>query len=108
MGTAKYNHPGYIADLGEQGCYQVGLWLPHGYPPHIHIGRHDTPETALLRLRIADSVFQSLSDDMETLCRRAVRQVVDEGLLNASHAFQETRFHPDTEPWQGPMALAPA
>lgn len=107
MGTAKYNHPGYIADLGEQGCYQIGVWRPHGFPAHIHIGKQGTPEAAMLRLRISDSVFQSLPDDMETLCRRALGQVVDEGRLNASQAaFQETRFHPDAEPWQGPLLQA--
>jgi len=109
VGTAKYNHPGYIADLGDQGHYQVGLWRPHGYPAHIHIGRPGAPDGARLRLRIADSAFQSLADDMETLCRRALGQAVQEGLLgNAEAVFQETRFHPDAAPWQGPMSATDA
>jgi len=107
MGTAKYDHPGYVADLGDRGHYRVGLWRPHGYPAHIHIGRQDAPEAAMLRLRIADSVFQSLSEDTEMLCRRALGQAMEEGLLDASQsAFQETRFHPDAAPWQGPLAQA--
>ena len=105
VGTAKYDHPGYIADLGDQGHYQIGLWCPHGYPAHIHIGRPGAPQSAALRLRIADSAFQSLSDDMETLCRRALGQAVAAGLLGASQpVFQETRFHPDAAPWQGPLS----
>ena len=39
MGTAKYDHPGYVADTGDAGKYHVGIWCPHGYPAHIHIGR---------------------------------------------------------------------
>ena len=74
MGTAKYDHPGYVADTGSEGKYHVGIWCPHGYPAHIHIGRpaeRGDPQ-ALLRLRIPDGVFQSLPDDPETLCRRAM------------------------------------
>lgn len=68
MGTAKYDHPGYVADTGADGKYHVGIWCPHGYPAHIHIGRpaeRGDPQ-ALLRLRIPDGVFQSLPDDPET------------------------------------------
>ena len=82
MGTAKYDHPGYVADTGDAGKYHVGIWCPHGYPAHIHIGRPaDGGDLALLRLRIPDGVFQSLADDPETLCRRALGQALGAGLL---------------------------
>ena len=81
MGTAKYDHPGYVADTGDAGKYHVGIWCPHGYPAHIHIGRpaDGGDPLALLRLRIPDGVFQSLADDPETLCRRALGQALGAG-----------------------------
>ncbi|WP_313697785.1 hypothetical protein [Achromobacter sp.] len=111
MGTAKYDHPGYVADTGAEGKYHVGIWCPHGYPAHIHIGRpadRDDP-SALLRLRIPDGVFQSLPDDPETLCRRALGQALDAGLLRTvavDGEYQELRFQLDAEPWSGPMQAA--
>ncbi len=105
MGTAKYDHPGYIADLGPQGSYYVGVWCPHGYPAHVHIGNAGvTQADAGLRLRIPDGAFQSLSDDFETLCRRAIGQALQSGLLRSGlGGFQETRLALDTPPWSGPM-----
>ncbi|MGE8615098.1 MAG: hypothetical protein ACN6PF_22575 [Achromobacter veterisilvae] len=111
MGTAKYDHPGYVADTGAEGKYHVGIWCPHGYPAHIHIGRpteRGDPQ-ALLRLRIPDGVFQSLPDDPETLCRRALGQAMGAGLLPSvavDGEFQELRFELDAEPWSGPMQAA--
>ncbi len=111
MGTAKYDHPGYVADTGAQGRYHVALWCPHGYPAHVHIGRpseHGDPH-ALLRLRVPDGVFQSLADDPETLCRRALGQALQGGLLGSvavDGAYQELRLQLDAEPWQGPMQAA--
>ncbi len=106
MGTAKYDHPGYIADTGMHGKFVIGVWCPHGYPAHIHIGRFvpGGKAEARLRLRIPDGVFQSLSDDMEHLCRRALGQAMDENLLADSDGnFQETRFRVDAVPWAGPL-----
>src|SRR3546814_12835482 len=93
MGTAKYDHPGYIADIGPQGRYYVGVWCPHGYPAHVHIGNAGVTQAAAgLRLRIPDGAFQSLSDDFETLCRRAIGQAVPSGLLrDGLGGSQETR-----------------
>ncbi len=106
MGTAKYDHPGYIADTGETGKYYVGVWCPHGYPAHVHIGwaqEHGASEPGI-RLRFPDGTFQSLSDDFETLCRRAIGQALAERLLNGNRdEFQETRLKLDTAPWAGPM-----
>ncbi|MCZ8411133.1 hypothetical protein O9649_25430 [Achromobacter dolens] len=111
MGTAKYDHPGYVADTGSEGKYHVGIWCPHGYPAHIHIGRpaERGDPLALLRLRIPDGVFQSLPDDPETLCRRAMGQALGSGLLRSvavDGEFQELRFQLDAEPWSGPMQAA--
>ncbi|WP_167382501.1 hypothetical protein [Bordetella genomosp. 6] len=107
MGTAKYDHPGYLADAGTAGTYHVGVWCPHGYPAHVHIGRAGSQADARLRLRIPDGVFQSMPDDMETLCRRAFGQALDEGLLAASEGdFQEVRLRLDAQPWAGPLAAA--
>ncbi|OZI78204.1 hypothetical protein CAL23_13825 [Bordetella genomosp. 6] len=107
MGTAKYDHPGYLADAGAAGTYHVGVWCPHGYPAHVHIGRAGSQADARLRLRIPDGVFQSMPDDMETLCRRAFGQALDEGLLAASEGdFQEVRLRLDAQPWAGPLAAA--
>lgn len=107
MGTAKYDHPGYIADIGPQGQYYVGVWCPHGYSAHVHIGDAATvtnSEGATLRLRIPDGAFQSLSDDFETLCRRAIGQALKTGLLrDGLGGYQETRLSLETEPWAGPM-----
>ena len=61
---------------------------------------------ALLRLRIPDGVFQSLADDPETLCRRALGQALGAGLLRTVAVdgdYQEIRFELDAEPWGGPM-----
>lgn len=108
MGTAKYDHPGYIADIGPQGKYYVGVWCPHGYPAHVHIGDAADAADAALRLRIPDGAFQSLSDDFETLCRRAIGQALQSGLLrDGLGGFQETRLALETEPWSGPMRAAP-
>lgn len=110
MGTAKYDHPGYIADMGPQGQYYVGVWCPHGYPAHVHIGTAAAAAEAAdanLRLRIPDGAFQSLSDDFETLCRRALGQALSAGLLrDGLGGFQETRLSLETEPWAGPMQAA--
>lgn len=110
MGTAKYDHPGYIADMGPQGQYYVGVWCPHGYPAHVHIGTAAAEAEAAdanLRLRIPDGAFQSLSDDFETLCRRALGQALSAGLLrDGLGGFQETRLSLETEPWAGPMQAA--
>lgn len=109
MGTAKYDHPGYVADMGPRGQYYVGVWCPHGYPAHVHIGGADTAHSldAGLRLRIPDGAFQSLADDFETLCRRAIGQALNTGLLREGlGGFQETRLVLETEPWAGPMAAA--
>ncbi|MDQ8035026.1 hypothetical protein CEG14_15360 [Bordetella genomosp. 1] len=105
MGTAKYDHPGFVADTGTDGQYLIGIWCPHGYPAHIHIGRLEDngKSEAQLRLRIPDSVFQSMPDDVETLCRRAMGQAVREHLLNGATGFQETRLQLDAVPWAGPM-----
>ncbi|WZB61505.1 hypothetical protein WJ970_30505 [Achromobacter xylosoxidans] len=112
MGTAKYDHPGYVADTGDAGKYHVGIWCPHGYPAHIHIGRPGWRRPlALLRLRIPDGVFQSLADDPETLCRRALGQALGAGLLRTVAVdgdYQEIRFELDAEPWGGPMQAARA
>lgn len=110
MGTAKYDHPGYIADIGPQGRYYVGVWCPHGYPAHVHIGNAGIAQAdAGLRLRIPDGAFQSLSDDFETLCRRAIGQALQSGLLrDGLGGFQETRLALDTQPWSGPMQAAAA
>ncbi|MBV7482450.1 hypothetical protein [Bordetella sp. BOR01] len=108
MGTAKYDHPGYIADIGPQGTYYVGVWCPHGYPAHVHIGDAAAQADAGLRLRIPDGAFQSLSDDFETLCRRAIGQALESGLLrDGLGGFQETRLALETQPWNGPMQPAP-
>ncbi|MCD0502407.1 hypothetical protein, partial [Bordetella petrii] len=107
MGTAKYDHPGYIADVGPQGKFYVGVWCPHGYPAHVHIGNAAADSDANLRLRIPDGAFQSLSDDFETLCRRAIAQALHSGQLQDSlEGFQETRLALDTQPWNGPMQAA--
>lgn len=109
MGTAKYDHPGYVADIGPRGQYYVGVWCPHGYPAHVHIGDAASRESkdASLRLRIPDGMFQSLSDDFETLCRRAIGQALSTGLLREGlGGFQETRLVLETEPWSGPMQAA--
>ena len=66
---------------------------------------------ALLRLRIPDGVFQSLADDPETLCRRALGQALGAGLLRTVAVdgdYQEIRFELDAEPWGGPMQAARA
>ena len=60
---------------------------------------------ALLRLRIPDGVFQSLADDPETLCRRALGQALGAGLLRTVAVdgdYQEIRFELDAEPWAAP------
>ncbi|AKQ55064.1 hypothetical protein [Bordetella hinzii] len=110
MGTAKYDHPGFVADTGVQGKFVIGVWCPHGYPAHIHIGRFKPGAAAEpnLRLRIPDGVFQSISDDMENLCRRALGQAIaDRLLVDAEGGYQETRFRIDAVPWTGPLqALA--
>ena len=112
MGTAKYDHPGYVADTGDAGKYHVGIWCPHGYPPiSISAGRPMAATLALLRLRIPDGVFQSLADDPETLCRRALGQALGAGLLRTVAVdgdYQEIRFELDAEPWGGPMQAARA
>jgi len=108
MGTAKYDHPGYIADIGSHGRYYVGVWCPHGYPAHVHIGQAEAATDAGLRLRIPDGAFQSLADDFETLCRRAIGQALQNGWLRGGlGGFQETRLALETEPWAGPMQAAP-
>ena len=110
MGTAKYDYPGYIADMGAQGQYYVGVWCPHGYPAHVHIGEAaagSNAEGASLRLRLPDGAYQSLSEDFETLCRRAIGQALGTGLLREGlGGFQETRLILETEPWDGPMQAA--
>ena len=108
MGTAKYDHPGYIADIGPQGRYYMAVWCPHGYPAHVHIGHAGEPQpVANLRLRIPDGAFQSLADDFETLCRRAVGQALQSGLLRQGlDGFQETRLSLEAAPWNGPMQPA--
>lgn len=111
MGTAKYDHPGYVADTGVQGKFLIGIWCPHGFPAHIHIGhlKADGQAEVRLRLRIPDGVFQSLSDDMERLCRRALGQAMEERLLTeGAGGFQETRFKVDAIPWAGPLRPVPA
>ncbi|MNL76487.1 hypothetical protein D3C87_2024620 [compost metagenome] len=54
-------------------------------------------------------MFQSLPDDPETLCRRALGQALGAGLLRSVSVdgeFQELRFELDAEPWSGPMQAA--
>ena len=100
MGTAKYDHPGYVADTGDAGKYHVGIWCPHGYPAHIHIGRPaDGGDPGAARLR----VFQSLAD--QTRCAGG-RSTLGAGLLRTVAVdgdYQEIRFELDAEPWGGPM-----
>ena len=110
MGTAKYDHPGYVADTGDAGKHHVGIWCPHGYPAHIHIGRpaDGGDPLALLRLRIPDGVFQSLADDPETLCRRALGQrgagAAHRGGVDGD--YQEIRFGTRRRALGGPMQAA--
>ena len=50
-------------------------------------------------------MFQSLADDPETLCRRALGQALGAGLLRTVAVdgdYQEIRFELDAEPWGGP------
>ncbi|AHV91748.1 hypothetical protein D559_1196 [Bordetella holmesii 1058] len=94
-----------------QGKFVIGVWCPHGYPAHIHIGRFNQGEVAEpnLRLRIPDGVFQSISDDMERLCRRALGQAIEDRLLvDADGGYQETRFRIDALPWSGPLTALSA
>ena len=56
-------------------------------------------------------MFQSLADDPETLCRRALGQALGAGLLRTVAVdgdYQEIRFELDAEPWGGPMQAARA
>ena len=50
-----------------------------------------------------------MPDDPETLCRRALGQAMDAGLLRSvavDGEYQELRFQLDAEPWSGPMQAA--
>src|SRR3546814_20346929 len=110
MGTAKYDHPGYIADLGPQGSYYVGVWCPHGYPAHVHIGHAGVAQAdAGLRLRIPDGAFQSLSEDFDTLCRTAIGTDLLRGLLrHGLGGFPAPPLPPDPPPCTRPLsAVAP-
>ena len=106
MGTAKYDHPGYLADAGAAGTYHVGVWCPHGYPAHVHIGRAGSQDDARLRLRIPDGVFQSMPDDMETLCRRAFGQALAEACWPRARRFPGGPAAPGRPALNGPLAAA--
>ena len=111
-GYCKIRSSGYVADTGDAGKYHghlvpARLSRPYSYR---QAGRWRRP-LALLRLRIPDGVFQSLADDPETLCRRALGQALGAGLLRTVAVdgdYQEIRFELDAEPWGGPMQAARA
>ena len=112
MGTAKYDHPGYVADTGDAGKYHVGIWCPHGYPAHIHIGRpadggdpgaaapaHTGRRVPVAGRRSRDAV------------QAGARTGAGRGLLRTVAVdgdYQEIRFELDAEPWGGPMQAARA
>ena len=91
MGTAKYDHPGYLADAGAAGTYHVGVWCPHGYPAHRPYRPRRQPGRCAPAAAHSDGgVSSPCPDDMEILSAR-FRAALAEGLLAASEGdFQES------------------
>lgn len=95
----------FLAQVPDLGKYLVFVAQP--VPTHVHISGFDGTEPQEWG-RYRFSTETALRDNFEVLCRRAIAQAIQTGLIGKGpHEFQDTALDIGIAPWAGQLDPLP-
>lgn len=91
----------FLATIPSLGTYLVFVAQP--IPMHIHISAFDGDKPQEWG-RFRMDARLAIHDSFETLCRCAITQAIESGLIGEGpHEFQDLQLDANLDPWQGEL-----